>query len=373
MINVLHIARNYTTSNLYNSLFINLDDDLKTQYLYSPNDFSLNTGSPKIIVSNILKPWDKIFFRFKILKVYSHLNKTLDIKNFDLIHAHTLYSDGGVALKIKKKYKIPYIVAVRSTDINIYQKLRIDLRFYRNEILKEADKIIFLSPTSKNKFIQLLREKDKEIVNSKSTVIPNGITPGYFESNNIKKNACDDTILKLLYVGNFRNLKNISTLLSAVSSIHKTHKIKLTVAGSGGEYYDTFLKQISKNEFPFIDYKGRIEKIQDLIQLYSNSDIFIMISKPETFGQVYIEALSQGTPIIYTCNEGVDGYFDNIDIGECVEDIYSPDKVVDAIFKLSKKVGPLMSQRCVDISTQFNWVNVAGKYIKIYKSVVKIK
>lgn len=49
---------------------------------------------------------------------------------------------------------------------------------------------------------------------------------------------------------------------------------------------------------------------KQLREAFSISDIFVMPSKPETFGLVYVEALSQGLPILYAKGEGFDGYFD---------------------------------------------------------------
>lgn len=41
--------------------------------------------------------------------------------------------------------------------------------------------------------------------------------------------------------------------------------------------------------------------------MFAESDIFVMVSHSETFGLVYIEALSQGLPILYTRGQGIDG------------------------------------------------------------------
>ena len=40
-----------------------------------------------------------------------------------------------------------------------------------------------------------------------------------------------------------------------------------------------------------------------------------MPSFPETFGLVYVEAMSQGLPIIYTKGQGIDGYFEDGKVG----------------------------------------------------------
>ena len=43
-----------------------------------------------------------------------------------------------------------------------------------------------------------------------------------------------------------------------------------------------------------------------------NSDVFAMVSHHETFGLVYIEALSQGLPVLFTQGQGIDGTFSEL-------------------------------------------------------------
>lgn len=42
-----------------------------------------------------------------------------------------------------------------------------------------------------------------------------------------------------------------------------------------------------------------------IIDVYRDSDIFVMPSKFETFGLVYVEALTQGLHLIYTKGQGL--------------------------------------------------------------------
>ena len=42
------------------------------------------------------------------------------MNEYSLIHAHSLFSNGYIAMRIKQDYGIPYIVAVRNTDVNTF-------------------------------------------------------------------------------------------------------------------------------------------------------------------------------------------------------------------------------------------------------------
>jgi len=70
----------------------------------------------------------------------------------DIQYATTLFSDGALAYKIYNNFKIPYIVALRSTDINLFLKVRPDLYVLDKNILLNAQKNIFISPLLKKLF-----------------------------------------------------------------------------------------------------------------------------------------------------------------------------------------------------------------------------
>ena len=93
-----------------------------------------------------------------------------------------------------------------------------------------------------------------------------------------------------------------------------------------------------------------------------------MISKGETFGLVYVEALSQGLPILYTKNQGIDGTFKN-HIGEAAY----PDSLDSIVEKLEKLLNDYEHYEIDKINfSQFNWEKIANSYFALYKDVLKI-
>ncbi len=69
-------------------------------------------------------------------------------------------------------YKIPYIVAVRDTDVNVFFKRMVHLRSLGVDILKRS-RIIFLSISYRDLILEKYVPEDlKEKVFSKSRIIP---------------------------------------------------------------------------------------------------------------------------------------------------------------------------------------------------------
>src|SRR5690606_2770356 len=98
---------------------------------------------------------DRLFFPFKIIKILRDIEGKIDFSQVSLIHAHTWYSDGAVAYYLSLKYNIPYIISVRNTDINLFQKKIIYLNYFGKKIVDKSKKVILISASYKEKFINL--------------------------------------------------------------------------------------------------------------------------------------------------------------------------------------------------------------------------
>lgn len=127
---VLHITNDYSGSTVYKNLVKELDYLNIEQTIYNPirdasrigrNKIDFENSQSQVIYSHILSKYtDRIFYQKKIKKIVRDIEAKIDLTKIKFIHAHTWYSDGGVAYELHKKYKIPYIVAVRNTDLNLF-------------------------------------------------------------------------------------------------------------------------------------------------------------------------------------------------------------------------------------------------------------
>jgi glycosyltransferase involved in cell wall biosynthesis len=113
-------------------------------------------------------------------------------------------------------------------------------------------------------------------------------------------------------------IKNIYRILKAISILRKTGIIiNLDIAGDGpaSSRVEYMINKIDINTQ--VKMLGRVENDR-IVDLMSEYRAFILCSYPETFGMVYIEALSAGIPVIYSKDAGIDGFFDDMDIGIAV-------------------------------------------------------
>lgn len=376
---IIHICSDYAQQSLYSSLFAEIQSHSIEQFIYVPvrtkeelgvNDLN-NLQDTNVKYENILKKYHRIFYNFKIKTVYNKLLLSGSLENTNLIHAHFLFSDGGVALKAWYDKKIPYIVSVRNTDVYYFFRFMPHLKKKGIEILLQAKAIIFVTPSYKNLvFNKYVPKVLRDQLEKKTYILPNGIGEFWFHyKSQTPKERKDE--LKLLYVGDFSPNKNIKSIIKAVKLI-RIHNINacLTIVGGGGKASKTTEVYIKKNKASWLKCTGIIKDKNQLLVYYSSHDIFVMPSFQETFGLVFIEALSQGMPIIYSANQGVDGYFQKSPVGHSTNPRDCND-IKDKIITVWQDLSLYSSNALVSVDL-FRWKSVVNSLLNIYNLSTKL-
>lgn len=373
---ILHITNDYSGSTVYKNLIAKIDKLGLSQIIYTPikekglidrNKVDFEIQDSKIVYSHILnKTTDRIFYGAKIKKIVNDIESKVDLSKITFIHAHTWFSDGGVAYLLSKKYNIPFIIATRSTDLVIHYRYLIHKRKFGKKILKNANKVVLIGEYQKTFFNKI---KVDNSISTKLTVIPNGVDSFWIaNSKSFNPTNCVDKF-KILYVGTFIKRKKLLELQQAIIelSLQNNMQCELHIVGGGGDQTEPIMKNI-KDYSNLFQYHGKIEQKEDLIKIYRNCHFFAMPSRNETFGLVYVEAMLQGIPILYTANEGIDGFY-NEKIGEKVSKQAGASEIKQAILKLIDDYDnyKIPTQKLLE---NHNWENIAKKYYSIYNAYI---
>ena len=371
---VLHICNDFTGSKVHSNLYQRLDEKVDYQIVYTYFDEkdkkgknSFSAHNTEIIYDDILSPYLRKIYPLKMWWVYRHLMKRIDPGNIDCIHATTLFSDGGIAYKLFKKYDIPYIVAVRTTDLSIYIDKTKLLWSHGQKILLNASKIVLINKAYKVKLEKL--EFSRGIWNKikeKVIIQPNGIDDYWIKNVSRETKRFNN---KICYVGTFIKRKNIPRLIRAIDTLHNDYpNIHLNLIGGGGEIgYEGEVIQRMADERPYVSIVGRISDKDKLKELFRENCIFAMPSWAETFGLVYIEALTQNLRLLYAENDGIDGLLDNVGMAA---DPYSVDSIAAGLKKLIDNYDTSEGNSSVDFSI-FDWNMIADRYVEIYEKMIK--
>ena len=366
---ILYINGNYPNHSLHSELVLKLAQLGNEITVFAPMRGQEREGlypcdhpSVNVIYCDCLNYSDRILFIAKIHRIAKIIEQQIDLSQVDCILAGTVYSDGAVAYLLHKKYSIPFSVAVRETDVTYQMRYRPYLNNYIKQLLSHATKIIFLSPAYKQYF-------EKFGVNQeKFAVIPNAVNDFWFRQE--KRDRILHKPLSLIFVGEISKRKNVRTAILSVAELNSRHiQTELHIIGSGAEEKNCRIVAKQLGIEKKILFHGWQEGKESIKAFYDQADIFVMLSHRETFGTVYIEALSQGLPVLYTKGQGIDGYFEEGSVGYGCDPVDVSD-AVDKVIRIANSYTS-MSKQCIMASRQFCWEIVANQYNDVINTMRK--
>ena len=364
---VLHLSNDFTNRIVHSNLYRELDAKGVKQTVFVPlrkgasEDNRFDAANTEFVFAHILKRIHRSFFFHKIERTVKEIEKTVDLNSVSCIHATNLFSDGMTALELHRKYGIPYLVAVRNSDLNEFLRYLPHLWWVHRAVIEGAAKVVFITPNLRQRLLKHptlfgMREEAER----KSVVISNGLNA--FWINNIQSENTASPH-HLLYAGNFTRNKNLPRLIRALESLRgEFPDLHLDVAGAGGNGEKQALA-LMQHHADWITYHGKITDLDAMKSLYRANRIFAMPSKSETFGLVYVEALSQGLSVLWSQGEAIDGMFPET-IGESV----NPLNVNDIAAKLRKMMAQPESYKALPSDTfeAFRWPAIAQQYAILY-------
>lgn len=227
--------------------------------------------------------------------IINQTTQALERKNFhpELILSHFDNPILEIAGKLKDIYQIPlsFVLHGYAKDIkrlypNRYQELidKVDIWGYRSLAIKED-------------FDSNYGEKPKTFI-CYSGIPDNYIANLECQTKKIKGKVC--------YVGALMKRKYPEKIIIALLPFLKKQKISLTYIGEGALKKQIYSIAKKNKILKQVTLTGHISR--DAVQKeLSSSDFFIMISRHETFGMVYLEAMANGCITIAAEKEGFDG------------------------------------------------------------------
>lgn len=210
---------------------------------------------------------------------------------------------------------------------------------------------------------------------AKTTVIPNGVHPDFFED--IEAERIGQAVRRfglrrhprVLYVGGFDERKNVGTLLSAMREVFQGRSDgELVLVGAKDNL--GVRRAVVENGLESRVVATPFVSRPDLVALYHSADLFVYPSRYEGFGMPPAQALAVGVPVVAS---------DIPPIHEVVQDsgvLVPPDSVeawVDAVGRILDT--PAAAQRMVadgqSRAEEFSWASIARRYLDVYQDAVK--
>ncbi len=221
----------------------------------------------------------------------------------DLLHVHYAIPHASAAyyareILRKTRKDIPYITTLHGTDITLVGKDQTYAPVVTHSI-NESDAITAVSDNLREETYRSF-EIEKDIV-----VIPNFVDTEHFrraDKDHFKKMVAPNGERILVHASNFRKVKRVDDVLRVFERVREKIPAKLLMVGDGPErqHAEELARTLRiHNDTRFL---GKQEEMNEILSI---SDLFVLTSQYESFGLSALEAMACGVPVISTNSGGL--------------------------------------------------------------------
>ena len=295
-------------------VFLNLANYLEKNHI----NYNLLLGFKKGHNLNKILNSSKVFSletrgRYYFINFFNYLRKEKPTKIYSTLLSANFCNSLSRLFFLKKSEHILREANIVVLPKNIIRKFFIILIY---QFYYLANKIIVNSNDTKTSLLKIVPYLQKKIY-----VIPN---PVFFEKEIDKISTSNrfnnSKIFNFIGIGRLVDQKNFQLLILAFNIVQKTYNSRLIIAGNG--FLKDKLIKLTKDlkinkKITFLDYQNNISN------LFDRKSIFVLSSKYEGFGNVVVEALMNGVPVVSTdCPGGPLEILNNGEFGYIAEQNY---------------------------------------------------
>lgn len=261
------------------------------------------------------------------LALANQMANLIEYEKIDVLHVHYAVPHATSAYLAKqilgeKAKHVPLITTLHGTDITIVgsdpsYKSVVDFS------INQSDGVTAVS--------NYLRDETYERFDIKKDikVIPNFIDLDRFkksDKNHFKKAICPEDEKVVVHVSNFREVKRVPEVISIFDHVLKKDiKAKLLLIGDGPDRQRAEQRCRELGICGQVRFLGKQDQVEDILSI---ADLFLIPSGSETFGLAALEAMSCSVPVVSSnigglpeVNiQGETGYLCDLDDVECMGD-----------------------------------------------------
>ncbi|MDD5202067.1 MAG: glycosyltransferase [Sulfurimonas sp.] len=305
------------------------------------------------------------------------LNIWKDIKIADVVHVQAIFNTPiPISLFWAKVFKKPTVLTPRGSlgkwvmgNGSKFKKLWLRI------MIKPFAYYVVWHATAEQEKQEIL----SHFPNVKVEIIPNGIYVDEFKKYNkldkkeyLKKYISRDSenIDKIIVsMGRLQKKKGFGILIDSFHEVLKVYPNSyLLIAGPDEGEKTNLENQIEKLELKEkVFLIGNIEN-QDKIDFLANADLFVLPSHNENFGNVYLESLATGTPIVASLGTPW-GEVEEYNCGRWVAN--NVNDTSKAIVEMLGKDREEMKENSMKLASQYDWSSVAMRFKELFVAITK--
>jgi len=305
------------------------------------------------------------------LALSSKLVDMVKLYKIEVLHVHYAIPHAYAGYMAKQMLKdegifIPMVTTLHGTDITLVG----NHPFYKPAVsfsINKSDVVTSVSQSLKDDTYNLF-PIEKEI-----HVIPN-----FIELDKIRNESlisCQRSVMAkkeeriVTHISNFRKVKRIPDVVKIFYKIQQQIPAKLMMVGDGPEKAkaEELCEELGiQDKVIFFGNSNEID------QILSYSDLFLLPSETESFGLAALEAMAWGVPVISSNSgglpevnfEGVSGY---------LSDVGNVDEMAENALKILKEDSVLaqFKENALSVAKKFDIKLILPLYIDIYEKAIK--
>lgn len=303
------------------------------------------------------------------LALASKMVDVVKYEKLDLLHVHYAIPHASAAYMAKQilaeeGIHIPVVTTLHGTDITLVGK---DASYEPvvTFSINHSDGVTAVSEDLKKDTYEHFN------ITKDIRVIPNFIDLERFKKQkkeHFKTAICPNDEALLVHTSNFRKVKRVDDVVRVFNNVRKVIPAKLLLVGDGPERknIESLCRELKTCDD--IRFLGKLDQVEEVLSV---ADLFIMPSENESFGLAALEAMACEVPIISTNTgglpelniQGVTGFMSNI--GD-VEDMTR-----NALTILDKDNLPGFKARALARAKEFEISKIMPMYEAYYKEILE--
>jgi len=290
-------------------------------------------------------------------------------EKLDILHVHYAIPHASAAYMAKQILAtsgiyIPLVTTLHGSDITLVGK---DASFEPvvTFSINQSDGVTAVSEDLRNETYKHFK------VDRAIDVIPNFIDLEKFKrqkKEHFKKAICPNDEPLIAHISNFRKVKRIKDVISVFAKIRAVIPAKLLLIGDGPDRMEAEDQTRELNLGSEIRFLGKLQNIEEVLSVV---DLFLMPSEKESFGLAALEAMACEVPLISSNAgglpelnvQGVTGFL--CDIGD-IEEMFKK-----SMFVLDKNNLPLFKINALNRAKEFDINKILPLYENVYLRLLK--
>lgn len=305
------------------------------------------------------------------LALSSKLVDMVKLYKIELLHVHYAIPHAYAGYMAKQMLKdegitIPMVTTLHGTDITLVG----NHPFYKTAVSFSINKSDIVTSVS-----QSLKDDTYKLFNIKKDI---HVIPNFIELDKVRNESlisCQRSIMAnkderiITHISNFRKVKRIPDIIKIFYKIQEKIPAKLMMVGDGPE------KEKAERMCQELGIQDKViffGNSNEIDQILSYSDLFLLPSQTESFGLAALEAMAWSVPVISSNSGGLPEV--NFD-GQSgyLSDVGNVDEMAENALKIlcNNETLQTFKDNALSVAKQFDIKNILPLYEDLYKKAIQ--